>query len=431
MKTIVCHKVSTFRHILIDFLMNLSENAAIEIGGFMFRKICLSLLTFSFLACLFINPTFACTTFCLKGKGENLFGRNYDWMIGDGIVFVNKRNVQKVSTTEDAGNPAKWTSKYGSVTFNQYGRENPMGGMNEAGLVVELMWLDDTVYPKADKRPTVDVLEWIQYQLDTAATVAEVLKNTEALRVTSDIKIHYLINDKDGNTATIEFLDGKLVAHTGDKLAVSTLTNDTYEKSLDFTEKTPLEKAKTDGSLDRFARASQKTKEFQKQPKTEQEAVNYAFDILADVAQKGYSSKDSQTQWSIVYDQKRGKIYFRTLQSPTIKIVDAKAFDYACGTTVKMFDINAKDTGDVTAKFTGYTRKANRDLIERSFSGTPFLKDVPPMLRTYAAGYPEKFACSSANQNAKAERFENPFLTISPFYPYSVLTELSLIRQNL
>ena len=69
--------------------------------------------------------------------------------------------------------PASWVSRYGSVTFNQYGREFPNGGMNEAGLVVELMWLDDTTYPATDGRPALDCLEWIQYQLDTAATLSD------------------------------------------------------------------------------------------------------------------------------------------------------------------------------------------------------------------------------------------------------------------
>lgn len=32
-----------------------------------------------------------------------------------------------------------WTSRYASVTFNQWGREFPMDGMNEAGLVVALV----------------------------------------------------------------------------------------------------------------------------------------------------------------------------------------------------------------------------------------------------------------------------------------------------
>ena len=135
------------------------------------------------LLCFPINQSFACTTFCLKSKGEVLFGKNYDWMVGDGLVFVNKRGVAKTSTEES--NPAKWVSQYGSVTFNQYGRENPSGGMNEAGLVIELMWLDETQYPKVDSRPAVDVLEWIQYQLDNSATVEEVIKNSEKIRINS------------------------------------------------------------------------------------------------------------------------------------------------------------------------------------------------------------------------------------------------------
>ena len=56
-----------------------------------------------------------------------------------------------------------WTSKYGSATFNQYGREFPMGGMNEAGLVVESMMLFETEYPLPDTRSGIDPTQWIQY----------------------------------------------------------------------------------------------------------------------------------------------------------------------------------------------------------------------------------------------------------------------------
>jgi penicillin V acylase-like amidase (Ntn superfamily) len=329
----------------------------------------------------------ACTTFCLKQGDEVLFGKNYDWMIGDGLVFVNQRGVEKSSMTEGVEAPARWTSKYGSVTFNQYGKDNPSGGMNEAGLVIELMWLDDTVYPKPDSRPVVDVLEWIQYQLDTSATVADVIKNSEAVRISSLVKLHYLVNDKAGNSATIEFLGGQLVAHSGGNLAVSTLTNDTYEKSLNYSKTVTAEKAKSESSLDRFTRAASRTKEFAAKLKNETEAVNYAFEILANVAQK------NSTQWSIVYDQKRSKIHFRSLQSALIKSVDAKLFDYSCGGAVKIFDVNAKETGDVTAKFADYSRKANRDLIERAFNGTPFLKLIPAATRDAQAEFAEKFVC--------------------------------------
>ncbi len=50
-----------------------------------------------------------------------------------------------------------------------------MGGMNETGLAIELMWLDDTAYPMPDSRSTVYDLQWIQYQLDTAKNIEEVV----------------------------------------------------------------------------------------------------------------------------------------------------------------------------------------------------------------------------------------------------------------
>ena len=348
-----------------------------------------SIVSFLVFVLLLSHVSFACTTFCLRHNGEVLFGKNYDWMVGDGLIFVNKRGVEKSAVSEGVPNPARWVSQYGSVTFNQYGRENPSGGMNETGLVIELMWHADAQYPQADARPIVGTLEWIQYQLDSSCTVAEVISNSEKVRIASEIPLHYLVSDKAGNTATIEFLNGKLLAHVGKSLTMSALTNDSYEKSVKYALATPLEKARTTSSLDRFARAAQKTADFQRKAKTEQEAVNYAFEILSNVAQPGY------TQWSIVYDQKRGKIYFRTLQSPQIKTINAAAFDYSCANAVKMFDANSKEGGEVTLKFAAYTRSANRDLIERSFDGTEFLKRVPALERDTAASYPETFPCKA------------------------------------
>lgn len=338
------------------------------------------------------SDVLACTTFCLKNKGEVLFGKNYDWMIGDGMIYVNKRGVAKVSQMEK--NPAQWESKYGSVTFNQYGRETPSGGMNEAGLVIEIMWLDGTKYPASDGRPEIGVMEWLQHNLDTAATVAEVIKNTEGVRVFSPVTLHYLVADKNGDSTTIEFLDGELVAHSGDKLPVATLTNDTYASSLEYAKKTDPAAAKSISSLDRFARASKRTSEFSAKPKTEKEAVDYAFETLADAAQPGF------TQWSIVYDQKRGKVYFRTLKSPAIKMIDTRAFDYACGSTVKMLDIDTPAAGETNSRFIDYTREGNRNLIERAFKGTPFLKDVPTVAIDQNAAIPEKFGCATSPSNA-------------------------------
>ena len=176
----------------------------------------------------------ACTTFCLfHGKGL-IFGRNYDFPIGYGMVVINKQNVSK-SAMADAGElAAQWTSKYGSVTFNQFGRDLPTGGMNEMGLIVELSQLDATRYPTADKRPVLGSLEWIQYQLDNAATVQEVIQRANEVRIRSHVGIHFLIADGKGEAASVEFLNGKLVQHSGGKMPVLALANSTYEESLAY-----------------------------------------------------------------------------------------------------------------------------------------------------------------------------------------------------
>ena len=107
-----------------------------------------------------------------------------------------------------------------------------MDGMNEAGLVVALMWLDGTVYPAEDARPSFSVLEWIQYQLDNYGSVSEVLAHADEVRVRGGTPLHYLVGDASGSAATIEYLAGRLVVHTGSTLPTANLTNNTYESSL-------------------------------------------------------------------------------------------------------------------------------------------------------------------------------------------------------
>lgn len=350
------------------------------------KRVFLLLLASPLILPFFSLDIYACTTFCLKSNGEVLFGKNYDWMIGDGMVFVNKRGVSKISS-EDV-NPARWVSKYGSVTFNQYGWESPSGGMNEEGVVIELMWLDDTQYPAPDERPTIDVLEWIQFNLDTAATTEQVVRNAETVRIASAVKLHYLVNDRFGNSATIEFLNGKLVAHTGEQLPYVTLANDPYARSLEYVGR-KYGAATTESSLDRFSRAAAKSRQFGMRPRADKDAVDYAFNILDNVMQK------KSTQWSIVYDQRRGRVYWRTKKRSDLKSVDTTALDYSCGTAVKVLDIDHKESGDVTRRFRMFTRQGNRELIERSFGGTEFLKNVPNERKDRLAEFPERFVCAA------------------------------------
>ena len=189
-------------------------------------------IIFCFLLYIFAEVSIACTTFCINKNGHIVFGRNYDWVTDAGVVSTNQRDLFKTSLKGADGKTISWVSKFGSITFNQYGKEFPTGGMNEKGLVVELMWLDGSRYPEKDFRPAVNVLQWIQYQLDNSATTEEVINTDTKLCIDGgSTPLHYLVADGNGNVATIEYLNGKMVVHKGTELPFPVLTNSTYSAS--------------------------------------------------------------------------------------------------------------------------------------------------------------------------------------------------------
>jgi choloylglycine hydrolase len=336
------------------------------------------------------TASYGCSTFYIAGDEQPVFGKNYDWSLDTGFLFVNKRGVSKVAMTSRS--PAKWTSRYGSVTFNQYGRELPCGGMNEVGLVVELMWLEGTEYPSPDSRPALGNLQWIQYQLDNSATVDEVIGSDKAIRIASGgaAKIHYLVADRDGHCSTIEFIGGELAYHTNEALPWSVLTNDTYASSVDYVQQyegfggsRPV--SPSGSSLGRFVNAASMIKSYKSGAETP--GVDYAFDILAHVAQGDY------TKWSIVYDINEATIHFRTFASKSRRYVRLRAFDFDCAVPVQMLDVNIECSGDVTGEFVKYSQTMNWRLIESAFRKTSFLKAVPSSTLRYLSRYPGETVC--------------------------------------
>lgn len=384
------------------------------------------------LALIFLSNTklFSCTTFCINTGDELVFGRNYDFNIGYGLIIANKRDVLK-SAFVVSGSPLKWSSKYGSVTFNQFGREFPTGGINEKGLVVELMWLSDAKYsPKDDRPATGGVLQWIQYQLDNCETIQEVIDTDTEIRIpTTSVPLHFLITDKYGSSATIEFLDGKLVVHQGENLPHRVLTNDTYQKSVDFFmnyNNSNDQTADKYNSLDRFAKACSLIESYNKEK--DKNAVEYGFRILDDVKQ------GDQTKWSIVYDIKNMKIYFKTYDNSKLKNIDIGSVDFNCTTPVKAADINIDIEGNINDAMTEYTYEMNRKLIEDSYNGVDFLKGVSSEEKDITAKYPSDLTCRSKSEfqdDTKIKSFtDSGDVTHKIVYGVSLLLIVTFIFTN-
>jgi len=76
----------------------------------------------------------------MKFKEHFLLGQNYDFYYGHGLIVVSPRGLSKFSLSDKEEGRLHWVSKYGNVTFTQFGRELPMSGMNENGLAIAMMF---------------------------------------------------------------------------------------------------------------------------------------------------------------------------------------------------------------------------------------------------------------------------------------------------
>ena len=339
-----------------------------------------------------------CTTFVLNNWGKPIYGKNMDWPVpASAYVFVNKRGVAKTTIAQPPYIAATWTSKYGSITFNWHSREYPFEGINEAGLFVSANGLNETEHPERDLRPAIDPHRWIQYQLDNFSTVDEVIASDKDISIPKfdsqeQAGLHYLVSDKTGNCASIEFIKGKLVCHTGWTMPVKVLVGatGTYAQSLTYYRQQRLKylfspipiPADYRPSLDRFAVAADRVKRYR--PRCSGPAVDYAFQILEDVEINPIAHS---AVWSAVYDYTNKRIYFRSWNHDQIRWFDFSAFDFSCTTPVTVLDTSADLSGDVTNSFVDYTEDINREILE---SAARFF----PVLNTYMdffATFPEKY----------------------------------------
>lgn len=346
---------------------------------------------------VFSVHAYSCTTFLLNKNGNLLFGRNYDWITGAGIVHTNQRGLFKTSSVKNQGE-INWVSKFGSITFNQYGKEFPTGGMNEQGLVVELMWLDGTKYPKADVRPAISELQWIQYQLDTHGTVDEIIASDQQIRISERATpLHFLVADAKGNAATIEFLQGKLIVHKNAQLPFPVLTNDTYATSINAAEDALKKGAMTgNNSLDRFVKACKMIKALEApEAATNLDLKDYAFSILDKVAQGDF------TKWSIVYDINRKLIYFKTSGFHSIKMISFPAFNFSCDILPKMFVMNQGGSGDISSVFILPDTKKKQAILETAISESSSHVTISNAEKTLLLDFEKTIQCDAVRTKSQ------------------------------
>lgn len=322
-----------------------------------------SLKTLVWLLCsslwlLHISVSSACTRAVYLGQDDLVItGRSMDWMENmHSRMWIFPKGMKRDGLA--GPDSPQWTSKYGSVVASVYDIATA-DGMNERGLVMNMLYLAESDYGNAKKgNPPLSVSLWGQYALDNFATVNEAVdamsKQTfqiiaPKLPNGTPSQVHLSLSDPGGDSAILEYVAGELVIHHGKRYQVMT-NSPIYTKQLALNEYWQEINGEvflpgTSRAADRFARAS-----FLIQSIPKQISENY----ILGVPEQAYTYQSiasvlgvmravsvplgiitpnqpniASTLWRTVSDQKNKIYYFDSSTYPNTFWVDLKNVNFA------------------------------------------------------------------------------------------------------
>src|SRR6218665_985589 len=290
-----------------------------------------------------------CTRVVYEGlNGKIITARSMDWRSEmPANLWIFPRGIER--NGEVGTSSVKWKSKYGSVITSSWDIASS-DGMNEKGLVGNLLWLVESQYPKFEKNGKVKGLAvslWLPYVLDTFFTVSEVvaaLEKEEFVVASSHIPgtnifatVHLSVSDATGDNAIFEYINEKLVIHHDRKYVTMTnspifndqLAINTYWKSIPGTVMLPG----TNRAADRFVRASYYIDAIPKTDNT-RNALASVFGVIRNCSVPlGIASPTepniSSTRWRTVADQKNLVYYFDNVLNPNVIWVEFNKIDFS------------------------------------------------------------------------------------------------------
>jgi len=303
----------------------------------------------------------ACTRVVYIGPEQTvLTGRTMDFSIDiPANLWIFPRGMERHGQV--GPNSLRWVSRYGSIAASSWDIATP-DGMNEKGLVANMLWLVQSEYPSFDKeggKTGLTIAAWAQYVLDNYATVKEAvesLRKEEFVVVTDFIPgtdkfttVHLSISDASGDSAIFEYVEGKLLIHhdssyqvmTNDPLFEEQLAIKGYWNHIPGTIFLPG----SNRASDRFVRASYYVNAI---PQTNDPLLSVAsvFSVIRNVSVPyGISTEGqphiSSTRWRVVADQKRLVYYFENVLTPNVLWVNLGQVDFSAGEPVRKLPLDA------------------------------------------------------------------------------------------
>lgn len=321
---------------------------------------------------VFMVDALACSRVLYAGKNNIVMtGRTTDWYDDvNSNLWIFPRGVARSGLT--GASSLQWTAKYGSVVTTVHDTL-PIDGMNEKGLVMNLLYLKESEFIKAnakDSRKTMAVSLWGQYMLDNFATVAEAVKDAQSNRfyvlVARDpsggaANLHLSLSDASGDSAIFEYMQGKLNIYHGKQYKVLTnspelpqqLAIREYWKRVDGTKFVPG----GNNAADRFTRLSFYSDTV---PATADNGMALAtvLSMIRSISVPvGIKTPDepnvASTSWRTVADQKRKVYYFDSVYERNLIWVDFGRVNFAKEQPIRKLELNHKPyyNGEVSQDF--------------------------------------------------------------------------------
>jgi choloylglycine hydrolase len=318
------------------------------------------------------STAYACSRVLWAAEDGQVFvGRTQDWTEkADSAFRVYPRGIERTGAV--AENPHQWTSQYGSVVLTAY-NSGTHEGVNEKGLSAHALYLaEEAAFGERDpKVEAIGIMQWVQYYLDNFATVAEAVEAQKSFTFQIEplilpngypTLVHLSLSDKSGDSAVIEYIDGKARIYHDKRFTV--MSNEpTYDKQIEnlkryrtFGGDLPLPGERTPS--DRFVRAAYYVNGLPK-PANPDEGAAFMFSVIRNVSVPfGLGDPDrpnvASTIFRTVQDLTGSRYYFESTYAPNVVWIDFSKLDFSEGmpemdlqVEKKIFSLN----GDVTSQF--------------------------------------------------------------------------------
>lgn len=317
-------------------------------------------------------PAEACSRVFSSARANGqamVVGRTMDLFMSDNAALVQRSPGMTAGGFQGVNdaNTKRWQVRFGSVGVLSLGTVLS-DGLNERGLNANLLYLDGSRYEtRLGDRSGVSNLSMVAYVLDNFATVQEALAGLRQVQVVSDRLLnrawglHLSLADRSGDSAVVEFIDGRMVVHRGAETAV--MTN---EPPLDWQLRNLKRYKPFGGSLalpgdvdppSRFVRGSTYLSTLPKASSQDDAAANLhgvMKNISVPAGAKDYSGGTAvaswDTLWTVIANMSSGSYAFQLAHNPYPVWVELDKLSWNAGGGMRVLNVQSPElTGDVTA----------------------------------------------------------------------------------